>query len=85
MQRDQAAERVAGDVRAVEVQVGEEVLELLAHDVLDRPAVGDQRRRLAVPGQVDQDHLALLGELVEHRVPGLPPMGDAVNENQRVT
>ena len=62
LEGDPAAEGVAGDVRALESLVVEELLERVAQHVLDRAAVGDQRGRLAVAGQVDEDDLAVLGE-----------------------
>ncbi|GEB54900.1 hypothetical protein GCM10017674_31680 [Streptomyces gardneri] len=46
-------------------------------------AVLGETVRGAEAGQVDGDHLALAGEDVEHRLPGLPVVPDAVEEQQR--
>jgi hypothetical protein len=35
-----------------------------------------------VAGQVDEDHVALLGQLVEDGIPRLPPMGEPVDEDE---
>ena len=37
-----------------------------------------------MPGQVDQDDLALFGELVEHRVPGLAAVRHPVHQHERL-
>ncbi len=78
-----SAQRVAGDVRAVETLLVEEGLELVAQHVLDGASVGHQLCGFAVAGQVDQDHLAVFGEQVHDRVPGLAPVRDPMDEDQR--
>ncbi|ELP69286.1 hypothetical protein STRTUCAR8_01207 [Streptomyces turgidiscabies Car8] len=42
-----------------------------------------QRRGHTEPGEIDGDHLALGGEDVDHRVPGLPVVPDAVQQEKR--
>lgn len=82
LQREQAAQRVARDVRAVQLQR----LEQGAQYGVGRGQVvaegGRQRGGRAESGQVDRDHLALGGEDVHHRVPGLPMVPDAVQQDQ---
>src|ERR1700710_103281 len=79
---DPAAEAVAGDVRTLEALLVQELLEGLAQDVFDRAAVRDERGGLAVTGQVDEDHLAVRGEQVEHGIPGLAAVGYSMDEDQ---
>jgi hypothetical protein len=49
-----------------------------------RHAVG-QRRRGAEAGQVDSDDITLGGQDSEDRLPGLPVVPDAVEQQQRLT
>ena len=69
-------------MRAVEALVVEEGLELLAQHVTDGTTAGDQIGRPTVAGQVDEHDLAVLGEPVQHRVPGLPAVRDTVHQDQ---
>ncbi len=85
LERDPPAERVAGEVRPAQLLLGEELGERIAQDVDHRASVGDERIGLAVPRQVDEHDLALLGELVEHRVPRLAAVTDPVHQHQRRT
>ena len=84
LEGDPTAERVAGQVRTVESLVVEEGLEHVAQDLGDRAPVGHQVGRAAVAGQVDEDHLAVHGQVVEHRVPGLAAVGEPVDQDQRL-
>jgi hypothetical protein len=47
--------------------------------------LGRDRAGLAEPRQVEPDHVALGGELAEHRLPGLPVVPDPVHQQQRLT
>jgi len=51
----------------------------LAH----RPLAGVQWRRLAMTGQVDQYQVSLRCKSANYRIPRLPSMAEAVQENQR--
>ena len=42
-----------------------------------------EHRRVAEPGQVDRDDLALAAHAVEHRLPHLPLRADAVDQHER--
>src|SRR5699024_4259211 len=85
LERHGAAEGVADDVRAVEVELDEEPLELLrvaAHRV---PVGTPGRRRLPVAGQVDDDDVVPPGvEQLGNLTPGLTPVADAVDEDDRL-
>ena len=81
---DPAAERVAGDVRALDPA-------LLAGRVQRRGQVGGgrldpvgQRRRRAEAGHVEHEHLALGLEQRQHRVPDRPRAAEPVEQQQRL-
>ena len=79
LERHPAAERVAGHVRAVEAELGVD----RAGEVGGRGGRG--RRRLAEPGHVDREHLALLREPLDHRVPHVAVGAERVQEHERFT
>lgn len=84
LQGQQPAERVARDVRPLDAQLLTERAQR-RHDrpQVVRDALG-QRRGLAEAGQVDGDDVALGGQEVEHRVPRLAVVADAVQQEQRI-
>ena len=79
---DQTTERVAGDVGTLDAEVVEHDLQLVADGVLDRHGAVDPRAGLPVTGQVDEDHVEALRELVEDRVPRLASVPDAVDQQE---
>ncbi len=71
-------------MRSIELLLGEEFLERPLQYLDHGAAFGHQRVGLAVARQVDQDHLTVRGELVEHRVPPLAAMTDPMNQHERL-
>ncbi|EMF26170.1 integral membrane protein [Streptomyces gancidicus BKS 13-15] len=85
LQRQQPAQGVARDMRPVQLQRLAQGAERGGHrGQVVVEAVG-QGGGGAEAGQVHGDHLALGGEDVHDRVPGLPVMPDAVQQEQRFT
>jgi hypothetical protein len=81
LERDGAAERVAGCVRAAQPDAVEELGDRARERLDRRPA--RQRRRLPEAGQVDGHDLALAAHAVEHGPPHLPLRADPVDQDQR--
>ena len=72
-----------GDVRTVEAELGEELLE---HHQRGLDAVTAGRLgRLAEAGQVDGDDVTMRREQRNHRRPRLTAVADAVDQHQRLT
>jgi hypothetical protein len=71
-------------MRALQPQGIEQCDHLAEHLLEDRPGAL-QRRRLAVPGEIDGQHVPVRCQPVEDCSPGLPAMPDAVQQNQRRT
>ena len=81
LERHPAAERVAGDVRALEAELADELRRST------RAQVGGRRRRdgrrAAEARHVDARSLALGGEPVDHRVPHVAVGAERVQEHER--
>ena len=82
-ERDGAAERVAGDVRAPSADLRRGTRRPSRASAATRRRRPSQRRRLPEAGQVDRDDLALAAQPVEHRPPHLPLRADAVDQDER--
>jgi predicted dehydrogenase len=82
-QGEGAAQGVAADVRAVQAEFVEEREDFLGDGADRRAAVGPQRRRLAVAGQVHRDDGAARHQQVKNRLPRLPPVPQPVQQHQR--
>jgi hypothetical protein len=63
-------------MRAILPYLVEKREDLLRHRADRRPAVEQERRRLAVAGQVHGDDRAVRRQQVQDRVPPLPPVPD---------
>jgi hypothetical protein len=70
-------------VRAIQAERVEEGDDLIGDGADGRPALGPQRRRVAVAGQVHHDDGAMRRQQVEDRLPRLPPVPHAVQQHQR--
>ena len=83
LERDPPAERVAGDVRTVEPDLGQEG----GDERGERADAGWRARRRhrggAEAGEVEGDDLPLGFETVDHRSPALPAVADTVDEHKR--
>jgi hypothetical protein len=78
-----ATERIARYMGLLESLIGQEFLERTGQNLDQGTSAHDQIVRLAVARQVYQDQLTLFGELVAHRVPGLPAMPDPCTSTSR--
>lgn len=83
LEREQAAERVARHVRALDAERGAERPQGRGDGTqVVRDPVG-QRLRDAEAGQIDGDHVVLGGQDVGHGVPGLEVVAYAVQQKKR--
>jgi len=82
LERDRATEGVADDVGTLDAPLGEvrdEVLDRVVHVVGDVARIA---RRLTEPREVHADHVVLLCELVEDRVPRLAAVADPMDQHE---
>ncbi len=83
LERDRAAHRVAGDVRAREALLCEEALERARVGVDRRRDVRRQRRRAPEAGRVARDHLVIDRQQPDHGPVDLPAQADPVQQHER--
>ena len=84
LERHPAAQGVAGQVRALEPQLVEQLRDGQGQRGRRRFDTVGQRRRRAEPGQVDRDDVGDRREGGDDGVPGLPEGSEAVQEDERL-
>jgi len=77
-----AAKRVAGDVSLLVARLVQERLEAVGHRRYGIGHIGRHARPAAVPGQRRHQQLVVRLEVRDHRRPGAPGVGEAVDQHQ---
>jgi hypothetical protein len=82
LERDPPAQRVAGDVRSLELELVQEASGQVGEGLDPGRRPWWRHRGGAEPREVERDHVTVGLEAAEHRQPHLPVAPDTVNQDQ---